>query len=83
MSRENYIIQINEGNKPFNAYMVLPLSLFIKMNKLLKDEILQGLVGSDQEDRLILHLLLDISKIKKVKRILSTLEKKANLVATH
>ena len=75
-----YIIDIDEKRKPYNTYMVLPLYVLQKITDLLQNEICLGLIDSDRDDRVIMHLTLDKAKIKSVKKIIASLENKPQLV---
>ncbi|GAC1426597.1 MAG: hypothetical protein NVS9B7_10230 [Flavisolibacter sp.] len=74
MKKEKYIITIHEEVKPYNVYMVLPLSIFKKVQPILEPEILKGRVDCDQQDNIILFLLLDGMKIKTLRKFCSSLE---------
>jgi hypothetical protein len=50
--------------------MVVPLALLQSLAPLLKEEIYSGKIGSDNQDRVILHLLLGEDRIAQVERIL-------------
>jgi hypothetical protein len=75
-----YIIDIDEGRLPYNAYMVLPLKVLQKLAIPLRNEILAGLVDSDQEDKVILHLQLDKNKIKLVRKIIDSMRLTSEVV---
>ena len=70
MNKNGYIVEIVPDRRPFNCYMVLPLYLLQTLAPLLRDEIYSGKVGSDNQDRVILHLLLGEDRIAQVERIL-------------
>ncbi|HWJ91749.1 MAG TPA: hypothetical protein VNR87_11595 [Flavisolibacter sp.] len=69
MAENEHIIDIEASRRPYNAYLVLPLALLQKIAPLLKDEIMKGLVDSDDRDRVVLHLLLDTGKISRLKKL--------------
>lgn len=80
MSNKEYLIDIDEARRPYNAYMVLPLTILQKLMPLLNNEILNGLVDSDQHDRVILHLLLEEHKIAELKKIVAPLNTKVQIL---
>ena len=65
------VIDINPSRRPYNTYMVLSMNLLRKITPLLKNEIMKGLIDSDGEERVVLHLHLETDKIKRLKRIIS------------
>jgi hypothetical protein len=66
MKKNDFIIDIDASRRPYNSYLVLTLPLLQQLTPLIKDEILLGLINTDGPDRVILHLALDDSKIRKV-----------------
>jgi hypothetical protein len=72
MIDNEYIIDIEPGRRPYNAYLVLPLGLLQQLAPLIRDEIMKGLVDSDKNDRVVLHLLLDTAKISQVGKMTSS-----------
>lgn len=75
MKGNDYIIDIDAARRPFNSYMVLPLDLLQQLTPLLMEEIMQGVVGSHGEDHVVLHLVLDESKISQLNQVVSNLQK--------
>ncbi|MFL5741310.1 MAG: hypothetical protein ACJ75B_13890 [Flavisolibacter sp.] len=65
------VIDINPTRRPYNTYMVLSLNLLRKITPLLENEIMKGLIDSDGNDRVVLHLHLEADKIKRLKRVIS------------
>ncbi len=76
MKGNNYIIDIDAGRRPYNSYLVLPLPSLKLLTPLICEEIMQGLVSSDDQDRVILQLSLDAGKIREVNRLISSIQKK-------
>lgn len=76
MKGNNYIIDIDAARRPYNSYLVLPLPLLKLLTPLICEEIMQGLVSSDDQDRVVLQLSLDEGKIRQVNRLISSLQKK-------
>jgi hypothetical protein len=76
MKGNNYIIDIDAARRPYNSYLVLPLPILKQLTPLICEEIMQGLVSSDDQDRVVLQLSLDEGKIREVNRLISTLQKK-------
>ena len=74
---KDYIIEFHQDNRPYNCRMVLSLDLLQWLAKPLRDEILQGLVDSDPEGRVILNLFLDLKKIRMVEEIIRDFENEA------
>ena len=75
MIENEFIIDIDPGRRPYNSYMALPLHLVQQLAPLLTNEILRGLINTDNEQRVILHLFLEDSKIKEVQNVLASLQK--------
>ena len=72
MIENEFIIDIDPGRRPYNSYMALPLPLIQQLAPLLTDEILHGLINTDNEQRVVLHLHLEDSKIKEVQEVMAT-----------
>jgi hypothetical protein len=69
MLENEHIIDIEESRRPFNAYLVLPLGLLQKLTPFIRDEIMKGLVDTDEDERVVLHLLLDAAKINQLRKL--------------
>ena len=67
MTENEYIIDIEEGRLPYNAYLVLPLDVLEELTPLLIDEIMLGLAGTEGDDKVVLQLHLGKAKIEALK----------------
>jgi hypothetical protein len=76
MKGNNCIIDIDTGRRPYNSYLVLPLPILKQLTPLICEEMMKGLVSSDDQDRVVLQLSLDAGKIREVNRLISSLKKK-------
>lgn len=77
MASAEYIIDIDAGRQPYNSHLTLSLAFLQKLVPLLKEEILRGMVNSDADGRVILHLHLDADKIRQVEDKIREIAKKA------
>jgi hypothetical protein len=75
---KEYIIEFHQDSRPYNCRMVLSLDLLQWLARPLRQEILQGLVDSDAEGRVILNLHLDLVKIQMVQDLVRDYEKEAS-----
>jgi hypothetical protein len=80
MNKQFYIVDIDEARKPFNSYFLLPLEMLEKILPLVNEEVLKGLIDSDDNDRVILHVNLDNSKAVVVRNFISRFEKKHGIL---
>jgi hypothetical protein len=69
MLENEHIIDIDASRRPYNAYLVLPLGLLQQLTPLIRDEIMKGLIDTDNNDRVVLHLLLDPDKINLLRKL--------------
>jgi len=80
MTEKEYIIDIDESRHPYNAYLLLPLVLLEQLTPLLLEEIMLGLVDTDGDDKVVLHLFLDKMKIEALKQVVAVTEYQVVLV---
>jgi hypothetical protein len=78
MIEKPFDIDFQAGRQPFNTKLVLDLSFLSKIVALIQDEVLQGLVDTDSEEYIVIHINLDPQKLLILKKTLNDTEEPAS-----
>ncbi len=68
--RKDLILDIDEQRLPYNTRLVLPLPQLQQVMHLIGEEMMLGLVDTDRDDRVVLQMKLDGTKLQDVRNCL-------------